>query len=131
MAGKKGPTDLSIKSFLTMKQDKKVFVSGFVYGHLAVNSFGLVDTSGHLEVMFDKTYKKSRSLAVYGKSVRIYGGMLRERKMLLTARACMFVVSDVKHIDPPAFQFQVEACLEGATLEPGIVRGVIIFIFFF
>ena len=127
MAGKKGPTDFSIKAFLGIKQDRKVFVSGFVYGELSLNSFGIVDSTGHLEVTYDKTYKKSRNLANYGKSVRIYGGVLREKKMVLTSRACMFAVSDVKHIEPPAFDFKVEPCLEQAKLEPGIVR-VFIFI---
>ena len=121
MAGKKGNMDITIKAFLGLKQDRKVFVSGFVYGELGLNSFGIVDKTGHIEVQFDATYKKSKNPASYGKSVRIYAGELKEKKMILTSRSSMFVTSNVEHKDPPSFEFKIEGCLERVTQEPGIV----------
>ena len=123
MGPKSQPSDLSIADFLKLTDNRrKVFVTGYVYGELGVNSFGITDMSGSIKVEYDASYKKSRMQGSFGKFVRIYGGLLRDGTLILTNRSSVFNTGPIAYGDVPAATYTAEPCLAEATKDPGMVR---------
>lgn len=124
MTKRKQPSDTTIAEFLKIdNNDSKTFVTGYVYGELGINAFGIVDKTGNMRVNYDPTYTKSRTPATYGNFVRIYGGMHVDGTMLLTKRSSMFQTSAIEYGKVPKLEFTADPCIDVITKEPGLVSA--------
>ena len=57
MSKRKLPTEITVAEFLKLRNnDRKTFVTGYVYGELGVNAFGLIDKTGSIKVEYDGNF---------------------------------------------------------------------------
>ena len=122
MSKRKLPTELTIAEFMKLRNnDRKVFVTGYVYGELGVNAFGIIDKTNSIKVEYDESYKKTRSLSVFGNFIRIYGGTLKKNVIILNSRSSIFPTGPIEYGEVPKLNYKAEPCIDEYTREPGLV----------